>query len=49
MRERADLIGAKIQYLNKPKGLGTTLEIMIPRDKIEKVEKMLLHVPASIT
>ncbi len=39
MRERADLIGAKIQYLSRPKGPGTTLEIMIPANKVERVEK----------
>ncbi len=30
MKERAELIGAKIQYLNKPERTGTTLEIILP-------------------
>jgi len=30
MKERAELIGAKIQYLNKPERSGTTLEIILP-------------------
>ncbi len=29
MKERAELIGAKVQYLNKPDGAGTTLEIVL--------------------
>ena len=31
IKERAELIGANIQYLNKPYGSGTTLEIVIPQ------------------
>lgn len=37
MKERAELIGAQVQYLNKPHGKGTTLEITIPFT--EEVEK----------
>ncbi len=33
MKERAELIGANVQYLNKPAGFGATLEITIPEDK----------------
>lgn len=34
MKERAELIGANVQYLNKPAGFGSTLEITIPQNKI---------------
>lgn len=30
MRERADLIGATIQYVNKPAGAGTAIEVTLP-------------------
>jgi len=40
MRERAELIGASMQYLNKPKGTGSTLEITIPLDEVTKTEKL---------
>ena len=39
MKERAELIGANIQYLNKP-FVGATLEITIPEDKIESISEM---------
>ena len=39
MRERAELIGASMQYLNKPQGTGSTLEITIPLDEVTKTEK----------
>ncbi|MBI3589781.1 MAG: CHASE2 domain-containing protein [Candidatus Melainabacteria bacterium] len=40
MNERAELIGASLQYLNKPAGTGVTLEITIPISKIIKIEKI---------
>lgn len=38
MKERAELIGATTQYLNKPDGSSTILEIAIPKDKIDVTE-----------
>jgi signal transduction histidine kinase len=38
MKERAELIGVSMQYLNRHGG-GTTLELTIPMDKIVKFEK----------
>lgn len=43
MRERAELIGAKIQYLNKPEGSGTTLEIVLAYSReglVQREEKI---------
>lgn len=43
MKERAGLINANIQYINKPGGTGTTLEITLPTPSgsiIEKKEKI---------
>ena len=37
MKERAELIGASVQYLNKLRDTGVTLEITIPEDKIESI------------
>lgn len=39
MKERAELIGANVQYLNKPEGTGVTLEITIPDEKIENISE----------
>ncbi len=39
MKERAELIGANVQYLNKPAGTGVTLEITIPESKIEEISE----------
>ena len=39
MKERAELIGASVQYLNKPKDTGSTIEITMPVDEITRVEK----------
>lgn len=39
MKERAELIGASVQYLNKPKDTGSTIEITIPVDEVTKIEK----------
>jgi signal transduction histidine kinase len=39
MKERAELIGANVQYLNKPADTGATLEITIPESKIESVSE----------
>ena len=36
MSERAELIGANVQYLNKPENSGAMLEIVIPINKIEE-------------
>ena len=37
MKERAELIGAHIQFVNKPIGSGSSLEITIPVDKIDSI------------
>ena len=37
MKERAELIGAHVQYLNKPAGTGATLEITVPESKVESI------------
>jgi len=39
MKERTELIGANVQYLNKPT-VGATLEITIPESKIESVSEL---------
>ena len=39
MKERADLISAHIQYLNKPESAGTTLEIILPVKDWTFIEK----------
>lgn len=41
MKERAELIGAQVQYLNKPHGEGTTLEIAMPYIKEPEKERAL--------
>lgn len=46
MKERAELIGAQIQYLNKPDRAGATLEIVIPYVK-EAKEKQKVPVELS--
>ena len=38
MKERAELISVQIQYLNKLQGSGTTLEIVVPEEKIVSIE-----------
>jgi two-component system sensor histidine kinase DegS len=43
MKERAELIGAQVQYLNKPHGEGTTLEIAMPYIKEPEQKKSLTH------
>ncbi len=40
MKERAELIGANAQYLNKPVDTGATLEITIPEGKIENISSL---------
>lgn len=39
MKERADLIGANIQYLTNPSGVGTAFEITLAQEKIKVTEK----------
>lgn len=39
MKERAELIGASVQYLNEPKGMGATLEIAMPISEVVNIEK----------
>ena len=39
IKERADIIGAAVQYINRPNNTGTTLEIAIPLTLIIKIEK----------
>lgn len=51
IRERAELIGANIQYINKPNGTGTSLEITIPLDtaiEIKKNDFTVSPVPAGV-
>ena len=42
MKERTELIGAKLQYLTKLDSTGTILEITIPSEKIIKAEEKTL-------
>lgn len=54
MKERADLIGAEVQYIKTSGGCGTTIEITIPLTKIKKAEKtsdaeeMFSNTPSSV-
>lgn len=38
MKERIELIGAKIQYIKKPEGAGTMLEIVLPVDVKKEIQ-----------
>ena len=39
MKERAELIGANVQYLNKPAEAGATVEITVSEEKIENISE----------
>ena len=45
MKERAELIGASVQYLNKPADAGATLEITVPAEKVQSESKELEIIP----